>query len=83
MQLKNADSLRGLCGTIGMASDIFVIIGLYDVGGKNFFFILLSPLYNFLKEMPYEALWCIISLRTKTHERSDLIRQPYYTTTNT
>lgn len=42
-----------------------------------------SPLYNFLKEMPYEALWCIISLRTKIHERRDLIRPPYYTTTNT
>ena len=26
---------------------------------------LFTPLYNFLKEMPYEALWCIISLRTK------------------
>ena len=44
---------------------------------------IITPLYNFLKEMPYEALWCIISLPTKTHERSDLIRQPYYTTTNT
>ena len=49
----------------------------------NVFLIKYTPLYNFLKEMPYEALWCIISLQTKTHERGDLIRQPYYTTTNT
>ena len=49
----------------------------------NVFLIKYTPLYNFLKEMPYEALWCIISLQTKTHERGDLIRQPYSTTTNT
>lgn len=53
--------------------------------GKNYFdaLIKLTPLYNFQTKMPYETLWCIISLQTKTHERSDLIRQPYYTTTNT
>lgn len=43
-----------------------------------------SPLYKFLlKKMPYETLWCIISLHTNIYERSDLIRQTYYTTTNT
>lgn len=43
-----------------------------------------TPLYKFFEhKMPYESLWCIISLHTKLYERSDLIRQTYYTTTNT
>lgn len=47
-------------------------------------FIRVTPLYKFfIRKMPYETLWCIISLQPKLHERSDLIRQTYYTTTNT
>ena len=38
---------------------------------------------SFIEKMPYETLWCIISLHTKIYERSDLIRQTYYTTTTT
>lgn len=30
--------------------------------------------------MPYETLWCTINLHTIIYERSDLIRQTYYTT---
>ena len=44
----------------------------------------ITPLYKFFEQkMPYETLWCIISLYTKLYERSDLIRQTYYTTKNT
>ena len=40
----------------------------------------ITPLYKFFEQkMPYETLWCIISLYTKLYERSDLIRQTYYT----
>ena len=42
-----------------------------------------TTLQVFIEKMPYETLGCIISLHTKIYERSDLIRQTYYTMKNT
>ena len=62
----------------------FVLIPTDNDSSKKLGAVLNTLLQDFYtKKMPYETLWCIISLYTKIYESSDLIWQTYYTTTNT